>query len=197
MMHNVWCKCWQRWKGKWAFVWRFLNLTLHSLRNDFRVFPHLLGVSFKLYIPFGITSKLFHLYKVFHLSYAFPWERLWGFLPLQGVPFELCIPLRMTLELFRPFCYTLWCNLRFIYTNYRRVYSLSPSSNGNEVRKKIEIKITIDCPSFDSGTTLLIVLASDCSLASRCGIFSVKNCCWICDGPRSCCSYYKGVGTKG
>jgi hypothetical protein len=38
-----------------------LNLTLHSLRNDFRVFAPLL-VSFELWILLGTISELLHLY---------------------------------------------------------------------------------------------------------------------------------------
>lgn len=43
---------------------------------------------------------------------------------------------------------------------------------------------------------LLIVLASNCSLLSRCGTFCAKNRGWICDGPASYCSYGEGAGTK-
>jgi hypothetical protein len=37
-------------------------MTLHPLRNDFGAYTPLLGVSFELCIPLGMTSELIHLY---------------------------------------------------------------------------------------------------------------------------------------
>jgi hypothetical protein len=38
------------------------NRALHSLRNDFGDFSPLLGVVFELYIPFGMTLETFSLF---------------------------------------------------------------------------------------------------------------------------------------
>jgi hypothetical protein len=38
------------------------SMTLHPLRNDIRAFTPLVGVSFELCIPLGMTLELLHLY---------------------------------------------------------------------------------------------------------------------------------------
>jgi hypothetical protein len=49
---------------------------------------------------------------------------------------------------------------------------------------------------FDSGTVLFAVLASYCSLVSRCGMSCVENYGWTWSCPGCCCSYDKGALCK-